>query len=193
MTKSPAFLLPVALSSASICGIVACESRLDLGRNEARNAADDEDSPSDPAPDASTGDDATSGATTCTAVCARMDSCGMLTEAQRDECVPSCFAETTSALRACIMQTPCAEIVETCRPTGGLGETDPGDTFEVEVCRDRCDSAKFHDCLTAAEHSRCRERCASASASARESFTSCIEGSGTRCPSALDCYTQFSQ
>jgi len=185
--------LAITLATTFVGGLLACETRLDLGRNDDE---DEEDSTEPEADDASARADADPTDATCPAVCDRLDACGALTEADRNECLPSCFAQTTAALRACIVSTPCSQIMETCGSNGGgFGGQEPptADSFEIEICQDRCDSSKFKDCLTASEHSACRELCTTASAAARESFSRCIEIGGADCATEHDCYAQLSE
>jgi hypothetical protein len=67
----------------------------------------------------------------------------------------------------------------------------PDDGFEVGNCQSGCDSIQFFDCLSASEHKTCRDLCASAPASKRDSFRGCASGAGSNCTKAHDCFGVF--
>jgi len=136
---------------------------------------------------------------TCAGVCAKVLACGLLPESMRASCVPDCLNGAPQSLLGCIAVTPCAKLQSTCSsgfdaslpdivtPPFDSGQED----FEIMNCQSACDSVHFFSCLDAAETANCRDLCASAPKSKRNSFTMCGEGAGGDCPRARDCYAVF--
>ena len=58
-------------------------------------------------------------------------------------------------------------------------------------CQQACNSLKFFTCFDASGQAMCRDLCATAPKSKRNTFYSCAEAVASRCPEALDCYAVF--
>ena len=167
--------------------LAACATQLNLGRNEATETSEAGGSGNDA--DQHSADDA-NGAYTCDSVCARLVACTSVEPDERARCVVECNAAATANDRACVMNAPCATIAETC----GLPSEEPddggADEFEIVVCQNACDGARFRECLAAGEHSNCRALCSSSAKAAREAFASCTQTGGT-CDAIAECYAAF--
>lgn len=166
---------------------IACETRVDLGRNDGTSAARDGGAePTDSSP--STLD------TSCEGACNKLFLCGLVSPLERTSCYAECDANATAEQRSCIVASTCAQLQENCG-TRGFEETDDAASDHIAVfeCKDACDTAQFHSCLSAAEHSRCRERCDGAESAPRASFNACMRASAADCAATRDCWSVFSQ
>ena len=135
---------------------------------------------------------------TCAGACAKIDACGLLPESKRAGCVPDCQNNAPQSLLGCIAVTPCASLQSTCSmafdasfPDVSVPPDPAQDQFEIMNCQSACDSVHFFNCLDAAETATCRDLCASAPKSKRNTFYMCGEGSASDCPRARDCYDVF--
>ena len=104
------------------------------------------------------------------------------------------------SLVECIARTPCAALQATCSfafdaslPDVVEPPFDSGqEAFEVMNCQSACDSLHFFSCLDASELAACRDLCATAPKSKRNTFYTCGEAAaGSMCASARDCYAVF--
>lgn len=187
--RSPSALVFLSASSAILWGscALACETRIDLGRNE-----DTSDDTRDAAGDADSGS-STGVESSCEGACNKLFVCGGLTPPERPRCLAACNAGSTSALRQCIVDTACSQLADRCGVDGFEEDDADNDAHDIAICLDACDVAQFHDCLSAAEHSDCRELCPTASTAARESFVACTRNTATDCPAQQDCWQVFAQ
>ena len=175
-----------AVVAAAAALPTACDSTLNLG-----------DGASDAS--AAAADGAGVYPATCAGACDKLLACGLLAEAKRASCVPDCLNAAPQALLGCIAVTACAAVPSTCSPPFDASLPDvaapPFDSgqeeFEIMNCQSACDSLHFFDCLDAAETATCRDLCASAPGSRRNTFYMCGEGSASDCPRARDCYDVF--
>lgn len=180
--QSRSALVALAAVAWVTCAL-ACETRVDLGKNDGTGAGDRDAT--------ANGDGAT-----CEGACNKLFACGAFPPTQRTECIASCNVGSTATLRECIVDTPCSQLIARCDADGfDDGDDDAGsdDTEAISDCRDACDTGQFHDCLTAAEHSDCRELCGTATSSARDSFNACMRGSAANCPATQDCFSVFAR
>ncbi len=184
------FVRFVPLASAAIVAAVsvlptACDSTLNLGDGVVDGSAAGADAGVYPA--------------TCAGACDKIFACGLAAESMRASCIPDCVRNAPQSLLGCIAVTPCEKIPSTC--SNGFDAslpdvvTPPFDSgqeeFEIMNCQSACDSVHFFNCLDAAETANCRDLCASAPKSKRNSFYMCGEGAGSDCPNARDCYAVF--
>src|SRR4026207_964442 len=98
----------------------------------------------------------------------------------------------------CVRRTACAGIEKKCggiNETGGCGGESSGGTSgtsgsssaAIASCQTQCDSINFCNCSSTAGPSSCRDKCTSAAATARDTFTSCSQSSGTDCAKKKEC------
>jgi hypothetical protein len=176
-----------AVAGAIGMGPAACDSTLNLG-----DAAD--------GGSAASADGAVFAAT-CAGVCDKVIACGLGSRAMRDACIADCAAsQAPQSVLDCAARTPCAELQSTCSaglPDAAFPDTSPPDFdsgqegFEVMNCQEACNSLNFFGCLDASEHATCRDLCATAPKSKRNTFYSCGEAVASQCPKARDCYAIF--
>lgn len=161
----------------------ACDSTLNLG-----NAGD---AAIDAGPD-------TAAPLTCIDTCARLIyACHLVEPAKTDQCLSDCKAAVGVLDLQCVQYTPCASIPSACDPAAGREAGVPGldgsiiDEFNVRVCQSACDDAASHSCISPADLTVCRNRCATAPASRRENYTACSNASHTDCVKHQDCLEIF--
>ena len=180
--------LTAAFVAAALALPAACDSTLNLGDGAGDGST------------AAVADGAVSYPPTCAGACATAFACGLLTSDKRASCVPDCVSQAPLSLVECIAQTPCAMLQTTCSyafdaafPDSAEPPFDSGqEAFEVMNCQSACDSLHFFSCLDAGELATCRDLCATASKSKRNTFYTCGEGAaGGPCPNARDCYAVF--
>jgi hypothetical protein len=137
---------------------------------------------------------------TCAGACDKALACGLITSDKRASCVPDCATQAPLSLVECIARTPCAELQAKCSfafdaslPDVFEPPFDSGqESFEVMNCQSACDSLHFFSCLDASELATCRDLCATAPKSKRNTFYTCGEAAaGSMCANARDCYRVF--
>jgi hypothetical protein len=188
--RRSAFFSLVA-TAATIVGVAAsgalpaaCDSTLNLSGGEAGADAT--------APDATAGGDAT-----CPGVCDKFIACGYGEAAKRSLCVSDCLKQASQPLLDCVARSACSEIQSACSsllPEVGIPTFDSSvedNDFEIRDCQSGCDSVHFFDCLTASQYATCRDLCATAPASKRNTFRGCASGAGSNCTKAQDCFGVF--
>jgi hypothetical protein len=159
----------------------ACDSTLNLSGDEGGSASSGEGGNS--------GGDAS-----CPGVCDKFIACGFAESAKRDACISDCVKGAPQPLLDCVARTSCADMQRVCPaylPEVGIPIFDSSaqdDELEIRRCQSSCDSSQFFDCLTASEHATCRDLCATAPASMRNSFRSCASGAGGNCTREQDCF-----
>ncbi len=72
--------------------------------------------------------------------------------------------------------------------SGASGGTDPG----LLQCQSNCDFLFTRTCISAAEQSTCRAKCASDTSAKRDTFNGCAQGASD-CTAAHDCFTVYTQ
>jgi hypothetical protein len=178
--------------TAAVVGVIAvspaaCDSTLNLG-----DAADGGSAASN---------DGAVFAATCAGVCDKVIACALLSSTKRAACVSDCMTSgAPQSLLDCAAVTPCASLQATCSaglPDAAFPDTSPPafdsgqEEFEVMNCQHACDSLKSFSCLDASEQAMCRDLCATASKSKRNTFYSCGEAVASQCPKARECYAVF--
>lgn len=135
-------------------------------------------------------------AATCETACSKLVSCNFIPVGAKAQCNAECSTKGYQYQIDCVNSTACGEIVSTCG--GGTssveiegGGDDDGDDTKIAACFEECDSINFFDCAPVALHGECRERCTSASATKRDSFTSCSRSSGVNCENKAGCLEAF--
>lgn len=188
MRRSALYPFVIAAVAGAIgVGPAACDSTLNLG-----DAADGGSAASV---------DGSVFAATCTGVCDKVIACGLFASAKRTACISDCMtSQAPQSLLDCAARTPCAELQSTCSaglPDAAFRDTSPPafdsgqEEFEVMNCQQACNSLEFFGCLDASEHALCRDLCATAPKSKRNTFYSCGEAVASQCPKARECYAVF--
>jgi hypothetical protein len=182
-------LFPFVTAAAALVAVApaACDSTLNLGDALMDGGVTSADAPGSYPP-------------TCTGACDKALACGLITTDKRASCVPDCVTQAPLSLVECIARTPCAELQAKCSfafdasfPDVTEPPFDSGqESFEVMNCQSACDSLHFFSCLDAGELATCRDLCATAPRSKRNTFYTCGEAAaGSMCANARDCYRVF--
>ena len=181
MARAPLTFVSLVCAFALI--VAACDSTLNLG-----NAGD---AAVDAGPD-------TAAQLTCVDTCARLIyTCHLLEPAKTDPCLSDCKRALGVLDLQCIQYTPCASIPTSCNPAGAQEGGVPGldasitDEFNIRVCQSACDSAAADNCISPADLTVCRNRCATAAASRRENYTACSNSSHADCAKHQGCLEIF--
>jgi hypothetical protein len=137
----------------------------------------------------------------CGTACDKLVACSFIRVGDKSACAAKCQTEAYQYQIDCVNSTACDKMKSACGdPTGGAsgentgsGTFDAGsdDGFAIGSCQSACDSLNFFSCIDAAAHQACRDRCSTAPANERESFTACANGAGGDCSHATDCYGAF--
>jgi hypothetical protein len=146
----------------------------------------------------------------CGTACDKLISCSLIRVGDKAGCNTECQKSAYQYQIDCVNNTACASIASTCgNPTGdgsgGGGTTsggttsggttsggiDAGNDFDIKVCQSACDTLNFFSCVSAADHSACRDLCATAASAKRSTFSSCVNGSGSDCTKGGACYATF--
>jgi hypothetical protein len=142
----------------------------------------------------------------CATACDKLISCSFLPLGAKDKCTTECSTKGYQYQIDCVTKTACAEIEKKCgginesgggssgSSSGSSGESSSGSSgssFDVSTCQTQCDSINFFECASTAEHSACRDKCVSATSTARSTFTSCSQSSGTSCAKKKECLDAF--
>lgn len=149
-----------------------------------------------PAEQASQGGGGASAAT-CTTACDKLVMCSLIPVGAKTECNKICAEKGYQYQIDCVNETACDKIEATCggpvsnETGGGGGSSGGGADFEIANCRTQCDSIHFFDCSTTTEHAACRDVCASAAATKRDTFTACSQSSGSDCTKKGACLDAF--
>jgi hypothetical protein len=176
--------LPFLVSGVAGIALVApaaCDSTLNLGIADDGGGAQGE-----------------AGSSSCTSVCDKVIGCGLLAADKRAVCVSDCAKQAPQALLDCVARTPCPDLQATCSaavpvPDAAIPELDSGEEqFQIQSCQDTsCYELQFFTCIKANELAMCRALCASAPAAKRNTFRSCVSGSGSDCSKGQDCLRTF--
>lgn len=138
-------------------------------------------------------------APTCASTCTRIiDTCKLAPADQEAYCLSQCTMYARASDLLCVAQTACFAIVDLC--ANGQNLTSDAATFdandpalaeyEISICQNGCDISFMQMCSSAAEHSSCRDACASESSSRRNAYASCAEGASD-CSRQADCLTEL--
>lgn len=137
-------------------------------------------------------------AATCETACDKLVSCSLIPVGAKAQCNSECSTKGYQYQIDCVNNTACAELVSTCGGESSSSEVGPGDGDDegpggdaVAACFEECDSINFFDCAPTELHGECRAKCTSASATAREAFTSCSKSSGVKCANKKTCLDAF--
>lgn len=139
-------------------------------------------------------------ASTCSTACDKLVSCSLIAIGQKSACNTQCTKSGYQYQVDCVNHTDCGKIASTCggATSGGTDNGPSSGTIDASVpdmtvaqCQNACDTASFFDCLSASEHTTCRDHCASASASVRQNFTSCSDNAASDCNKQKDCLSVF--
>ena len=135
-------------------------------------------------------------ATTCTAACDKLVSCNKIPVGAKSECNSRCATEGYQYQIDCVNKTACDKLEATCGggtsggSISGGGGVDSG-ASNTDACLRECDSINFFMCAPVASHATCREQCTKASATSRDTFTSCSTSSGGDCERKGACLDIF--
>jgi hypothetical protein len=143
------------------------------------------------APDGTGGGGAT--ASSCASACDKLVSCSFIPVSAKAACNSACATEGYQYQIDCVNQTACESIESAC---GGSTDIDVGGGSSsgqgsIADCESECDSINFFKCAPVSSHAACRDRCASATSTARDSFSSCSGSSGVDCERKKECLDAF--
>lgn len=128
----------------------------------------------------------------CSTACDKLISCSFIPVGAKAECNSRCAEEGYQYQIDCVNKNACADIESRCGGTGGGGGVDvPTGPDPVAECQEECDSINFFDCAPVTQHSQCRAKCSSATATTRDDFVSCSKSSGVECEKKGACLDAF--
>lgn len=129
-------------------------------------------------------------ASTCATACDKLVSCSLIPVGAKADCNAQCTAQGYQYQIDCVNNTACDKIKSVC---GGGGETTTTETPSdpAAACQSECDSINFFQCAPVESHASCRTKCSSATATARDTFTSCSKSSGVDCDRKKACLDAF--
>lgn len=133
-------------------------------------------------------------ASSCATACDKLVSCSKIPVGAKAECNSQCAAKGYQYQIDCVNKTACEKLESTCgggeSSGGSIGVVDAG-VDPASECLAECDSINFFMCAPVAAHASCRDKCASATASARDTFSSCSRSSGGDCERKSACLDAF--
>jgi hypothetical protein len=152
-------------------------------------------------------------AASCQTACTKIiTTCSLAPVGQMQACVDACTKNGFQYQIDCVVNNQCGDIISRCGGTttggssgttsggtsgtasggtsgsstsGSSGTTDPG----LFTCQSNCDFMFQRSCITAAEQSTCRAKCASDTSAKRDTFNSCANAPD--CAAAHDCFTVY--
>lgn len=133
----------------------------------------------------------------CSTACDKLVQCSFIPVGAKDKCASECASKGYQYQIDCVNKNACDKIKSACGGGGGGGgdiSADGGITVggdPVADCRTECDQLNFFKCIPVTSFSACRDRCASATSSARDTFTSCSRSSGVDCGRKSGCLDAF--
>ncbi len=139
----------------------------------------------------------------CATACEKLASCSLIKLGDKAACATTCQKSAYQYQIDCVNTVACDKIASACggstsgssggSTSGGTsGGNDAGpDQFGIQVCQSACDTLNFFSCVSAAEHATCRDLCASSASAKRNTFKSCVDGSGSDCGRGQACYATF--
>jgi hypothetical protein len=137
-------------------------------------------------------------ASSCSSACDKLVSCSLIPLGGRATCNQVCSTKGYQYQIDCVNNSGCDKIKDICGAsitTGSEIIAEPGpdaSSLGVVTCQNECDSLNFFECVSVAEHARCRDTCTTVSGGARDTFTSCSRTSGGDCARKKACFDAFS-
>lgn len=135
-------------------------------------------------------------ASTCATACDKLVSCSLIPVGAKAECNTECSTKGYQYQIDCVNGTACDKIASTCgggssSSTSSSGGSSGTNGDPAAACLSECDSINFFKCAPVESHATCRDKCASASATSRDAFTSCSQSSGVDCDRKKGCLDAF--
>jgi hypothetical protein len=138
-------------------------------------------------------------AATCSSACDKLVTCSLIPVGAKPQCNSECSSKGYQYQIDCVNKTACDKIQSVCgggstttvEGGGGTGTSGGTSTTSVDGCLSECDSINFFACAPVASHATCRDHCAMASATTRDTFTSCSRSSGVDCERKGACLDAF--
>jgi hypothetical protein len=137
-------------------------------------------------------------AATCATACDKLVSCSLIPVGAKAECNSECSTNGYQYQIDCVNKTACDKVASTCgggsssSSSSSSSDDGPPSTGNPSAeCLSECDSINFFKCAPVASHASCRDKCTKATATSRDSFTSCSSSSGVDCERKSDCLDAF--